>query len=81
MGHFARKDHGRNAAQERRTITTVVFPAAHQPALLFTAQRREEPEKWEQRACKRNGEENSEERTRQPKVSSREKVREEQKEH
>lgn len=48
MGHFARKDHGRNAAQQTGTISTDVFAATHQPALLFTAGRREEPEKWEQ---------------------------------
>jgi len=49
MGRFARKDHGRNAAQQPEKITTVVSPATHQPALLFSAQRHEEPEKWEQR--------------------------------
>lgn len=47
MGHLARKDHGRNAAQQIETISTDMFPAAYQTARLFTAKRREKTEKWE----------------------------------
>lgn len=49
MRHFARKKQARNAAQQIGKITTAVFPAAHQPALLFTAKGCEVPEKSEQR--------------------------------
>lgn len=78
MGHFAKKDHGRNAAQQIGKISTVVFPATHQPALLFTAKRCVRTRQMgAKRACGRNGEEEA----RQLKVSKREKAREEQKEH